>query len=271
MYSSTRRGPGRGATLLAVLQVLLLLSALVLTTSAVIAQDGDHASGQEPVAEQTGETPAAGAGSSDPGPEPKAAPPTISERGLALRLYPQKIRSALGGKRIVSAWLCPANDRTPFGGQIKGDGKPGTKDDKCKPVQVKWSLAGDGARLSNKSGYKTRVILTAKQANKLTAKVGDQKRNARVIVKKKPARVRPEAPAILAEIRAQQAEAKAKAKASKPVAQQAPAEEPTDVPAEPAEEPTEAPAEEPTDVPAEPAEDVSYTQHPAHETTALLA
>ena len=59
MYSSTRRGPGRGTTLLAVLQVLLLLSALVLTTSAAIAQDGEHAPGHEPVAEQSGETPAA--------------------------------------------------------------------------------------------------------------------------------------------------------------------------------------------------------------------
>ena len=45
MYSNTRRGPGKGTALLAVLQTLLLLSALVLTPALVIAQDADPGAG----------------------------------------------------------------------------------------------------------------------------------------------------------------------------------------------------------------------------------
>ena len=41
MYSYTRRGPGSGTALLAILQTLLLLSALVLVPASVIAQDAD--------------------------------------------------------------------------------------------------------------------------------------------------------------------------------------------------------------------------------------
>lgn len=139
MYPTTRRGPARGTAFMAILQMLLLLSALVLAPATAIAQETDPATGAAPAAETTGDAPAAEAA-------PKAAP-TLSEQGLALRLYPQKIRLAKYGKAIVSAWLCPKDDKTPFGGQRKGDGKPGTKDDDCTPVRVKWSVdAADSAR-----------------------------------------------------------------------------------------------------------------------------
>ncbi|MGD8485418.1 MAG: hypothetical protein PVH07_02150, partial [Chloroflexota bacterium] len=291
MYTSTRRGPGKGATLLAVLQAILLLSALVLAPATVIAQDTDPAPSQEPVAESTGEAsaadppaqseptsepkqpapkPTSDAGGSTPKAEPKPTPkPTLSEQGLTIRLYPQKVKLALGGKRIVSAWLCPADDKTPFGGQKKGDGKPGTKDDDCEPVRVKWSVKDDaGARLSNGIGYKTRVTLLDEAPNKLTAKVGDLKRNTRIIVKEKPAKVRPEAAAVLEEI-------KASAAAEEPVAEVPVAEEPTEAPAEepvaeePAAEPVaEVPMAEPTEEPIAEEPVAEPTEAPAEEPVA---
>ena len=57
MYPNTRRGPGRGTALLAVLQAILLLSALVLAPAAVIASR--HCFDTEPPAEaSTRSTPA---------------------------------------------------------------------------------------------------------------------------------------------------------------------------------------------------------------------
>ena len=229
-----------------------------------------------------------------PGPKAKpAAEKTLSERGLTIRLYPQKPKVALYGTRIVSAWLCPANDKTPFGGAIASDGKPGTKDDDCRPVRVKWSVTdGAGARLSNSIGYKTRVTLTAKHPNRLVAEVGDLKRPSALVILDKPQKNRPNADQVREQVK-QQKQAKQTKPAPKPVApkveqpsdnvnvEQPVAEDPTEEPtAEPAvEEPTAEPAvEDPTEEPAveaprnvEPAEEPvaeDPTEEPAAETPA---
>ncbi len=240
MYSYTRRGAGKSAALLAVLQSLLLLSALVLAPAGVIAQDGDSAAHNQQAVEATGEAP----GKGDPGPKAKpAAEKTLSERGLTIRLYPQKPKVALYGTRIVSAWLCPANDKTPFGGAIASDGKPGTKDDDCRPVRVKWSVTdGAGARLSNSIGYKTRVTLTAKHPNRLVAEVGDLKRPSALVILDKPQKNRPNADQVREQVK-QQKQAKQTKPAPKPVAPKV--ERPSDnvnVEQPVAEDPTEEPA-----------------------------
>ncbi|MEX1335382.1 MAG: choice-of-anchor K domain-containing protein, partial [Candidatus Limnocylindrales bacterium] len=212
MYSNTRRGPGKGTALLAVLQAILLLSALVLTPAAVIAQDADPTASHEPAVETTGEpaaepTPEAKAepkaeakpeaprrpkvGDPKVKPEPKAAvEKSLGEQGLTIRFFPQKVRVAVGGKVVVGAYLCDKSDKTPFGG-AKGSGDP---KDYCDPVRVKWAVDGKGATTSNTFGKKTKLtLLDDSEPIRLIATVDDLKRPTKIIVKQKAAKKRPEA------------------------------------------------------------------------------
>ncbi len=307
MYSYTRRGPGRGAALLAVLQAILLLSAVVLTPAAVIAQEADPGASQTPAAETTGQ-PAAeptaelvpqaepktepraevkadpkprivGQPKAAPEPKPTAAPAaekTLAEQGWTIRLWPPKVKVAVGGKVIVGAYKCRANDKTPFGG-AKGSGDP---TDYCDPIRVKWTTT-DGARLSNTFGKKTRLTLISDDAPvRLTATVDDLKRPTRVIVKEKAAKVRPDGltPAQLQQLRQSTAETPVveTPTVETPVVETPTVETPKADPADDClvdpvsgeclvEDPTEAPAEEPTAAPTEP------TEAPAEEPTAAPA
>ena len=170
MYSTNRRG--KGTALVAVLQALLLLSAMVLTTAPAIAQDGHH----EFVTK-------ADVAKVNPD-HPKG---TLGERGFKLRLFPQKPKVAVGGKVVVSAWVCPGYDKTPFGGP-NGDGKPGG-DDTCKPVKVKWSVSGP-ATLANQLAVKSRLVLIADAAVRLKADVYDLMQSTMISFKETAAKNR---------------------------------------------------------------------------------
>ena len=173
MYSITRRGTPKGTALLAVLQAILLLSALVLSPAAVVAQDGDQASGQAPQVE-------AGA----------ATDPAPAEPAQKVRIYPKVTKLFPGGKKVVSAWHCPADIGASFG----PDKEPGTGDDDCTAVRAKWSLEQDDvASLSNVFGYKTRVTLRNGSDTEIFAEVGDKTGKGRIVAKDKPAKVRPQA------------------------------------------------------------------------------
>ena len=152
MYSYKRRGTHKGYVLLAILQSILLLSALVLTTSVSIAQDKDPSVSQAPQAEQGD----------------KIAPAADPEPGLKLRLFPRKIRLVAGGDaKVTSAWICPADIGASFG----PDKKPGTGDDDCVAARAKWSVdTEDGASLSRVLGHKTRVSLLTNADVEVTAK-----------------------------------------------------------------------------------------------------
>ena len=197
--------------LLALLQVIVLLAATISLPGVVIAQDGDTATDQAPANESASPTPA---------PDPFVAPPTKQEAAKqvtdkqattkqpakqattkqpakktptdtskqakatpqaaadrTLRLYPKNVRLALTQNSLVSAWSCPANDKTPFG----KDKEPGTADDDCSPIKVRWSLgAAAAAHITQAVGAKTRVILDAPVRTKLIARWNGQKRTARV-------------------------------------------------------------------------------------------
>jgi hypothetical protein len=226
MYSYTRRGPGSGTALLAILQTLLLLSALVLVPASVIAQDADPS--PDPVAGTTGEAPAA-----EPEPEaepapvvepapkakadsapkrvvkppfkapaPKAAPkatpkPTLAERGFVLHTYPRKVKAEAGERVRVTAWLCPAGDKTPFGGKVRNDRVPGTDDDRCRKARnVEWSLQTKaGARLSSSTGHGVWVTLLAPRDNRITTTISDLERRTKVLYTPAKAKAEAEAPA----------------------------------------------------------------------------
>ncbi len=273
MHSRERSGTRRGAALVAVLQVILLLSALVLTPAATIAQDTDPAASHPPAAEPATEpAPEQGQlGSSadkrpareaaQPTSEPKAAP-AKAEVDLHLRLYPKKQKLFPGGKKVVSAWACPADVRASFG----ADKEPGTRDDDCEPARVKWSVQpDDGARLSNIVGFKTRLTLLSDTDLQIVAKVDGLIGKGTILAKDEPAKVRPQAATVEPTLTVKAEEPTAEPQAEEPTAEPQ-AEEPT---AEPqAEEPTAEPqAEEPTAEPQaeEPtAEPSTNGFHPAH-------
>ena len=206
MYSTKRRG--KGTAFLAVLQSLLLLTALVLVPASAIAQDGHHS--QVDLAEDIVKANAD---------HPKGS---LGDRGFKLRLFPQQPKVAVNGKVVVSAWVCPGWDKTPFGGP-KGDGKPGG-DDTCKPIKAEWSVEGP-ATLANHKALKTRLVLNADGAVRLTAEVDDLKQSTKITVKKTAAKNRGSDAAAIVKKAAQKEAKAAKVKAQKAAARQAAAEQ----------------------------------------------
>ncbi len=206
MYSTKRRG--KGTAFLAVLQSLLLLTALVLVPASAIAQDGHHS--QVDLAEDIVKANAD---------HPKGS---LGDRGFKLRLFPQQPKVAVGGKVVVSAWVCPGWDKTPFGGP-KGDGKPGG-DDTCKPIKAEWSVEGP-ATLANHKALKTRLVLNADGAVRLTAEVDDLKQSTKITVKGTAAKNRGSDAAAIVKKAAQKEAKAAKVKAQKAAARQAAAEQ----------------------------------------------
>ncbi len=152
MYSYKRRGKHNGYLLLAILQSILLLSALVLTPAVSIAQDPDPSASQAPLAEQGD----------------KIAPAADPEPNLKLRLYPRQIRLVAGGDaKQTSAWICPADIGASFG----PDKEPGTGDDDCVSTRAKWSVdPKGGASVSRALGHKTRISLLSNAEAEVTAK-----------------------------------------------------------------------------------------------------
>ncbi len=147
---------------------------------------------------------------------------SLGDRGFKLRLFPQQPKVAVGGKVVVSAWVCPGWDKTPFGGP-KGDGKPGG-DDTCKPIKAEWSVEGP-ATLANHKALKTRLVLNADGAVRLTAEVDDLKQSTKITVKETAAKNRGSDAAAIVKKAAQKEAKAAKVKAQKAAARQAAAEQ----------------------------------------------
>ncbi len=220
MYSYKRRGTHKGYVLLAILQSILLLSALVLTTSVSIAQDKDPSVSQAPQAEQGD----------------KIAPAADPEPGLKLRLFPRKIRLVAGGDaKVTSAWICPADIGASFG----PDKKPGTGDDDCVAARAKWSVdTEDGASLSRVLGHKTRVSLLTNADVEVTAKAEGLTGTGIVSPK--------DAPAPKPKAKQPKADPIAEPKAEPTVSDEPPAKLTAEAKAEPTAEPTAKPKAEPT-------------------------
>ena len=109
---------------------------------------------------------------------------------MRLRLFPRKQKLFPGGRKVVSAWTCPADVGASFG----PDKEPGTKDDDCVAVRAKWSVGPDGAgRLSNVVGFKTRVTLLADSDLQIVAKADGLIGKGTILAKDEPAKVRPQA------------------------------------------------------------------------------
>ena len=190
-----RQRPGRWTSLLAVGQVVLLVTTILAAPALVIAQDGDLDGASPPPA---GDAIAADPGPADPdapradqGTDPAPAKPgdpggTDSSPGhaeggpgpqpeqatapRALLLFPRRLDMRVGGTRLVRAFTCDAADRSPLG----LDRKPGTRDDSCRPVAARWSARDAGVvTISFRHGEKTRVTLAASARTKLVATAGD--------------------------------------------------------------------------------------------------
>ncbi|CAN5787768.1 hypothetical protein BH23CHL8_BH23CHL8_24580 [soil metagenome] len=155
MFRSTR-GLWR---LLACLQAILLLSAMILPAGA-IAQEGDGSGGEEPAAiQQADPTPEPEPDPTprpepdptpkpkpdpDPTPAPQAEPepePTATPvpRELFIDSDPRKLELIVGDTAKLDAYLCrPTDDgSSPFG----EDKDPGTNDDTCQRADdVTWRL-----------------------------------------------------------------------------------------------------------------------------------
>ena len=178
----------------------------------------------------------------------ESTPKTEPAPALTIHLHPGKIQLYPGGKATVSAWTCPANDRSPFG----KDKTPGTGDDDCAAALVEWSLAHSArAHLSSSVGYKTRVTLDRAKRTKLVARLAGMERRAKVLVRGTPAAIRPEAtkvdkataPAIEPKS-VEGVETPSAAEANETTAPTEPPAEPSETRAEPTDaEPSESPAE----------------------------
>jgi hypothetical protein len=117
-------------------------------------------------------------------PQAKAeAQPEPAAPDLKIRLYPKRITAVVGARKVITAWTCPADDRSPFG----PDRKPGTRDDDCDAIVAHWSLWHPaGARLSKDVGHKVLVQLTAEADNRVTATKGELSRDAKLTAKPRP-------------------------------------------------------------------------------------
>jgi hypothetical protein len=103
---------------------------------------------------------------------------------LALRPYPKTVSAVPGARKLVSAWTCPAADRSPFG----PDRTPGTGDDACDPVEADWRLQDEeGARLNKRSGHKVLVQLVTEADNRLIATYEDLLQGVKLMAKPRPA------------------------------------------------------------------------------------
>ena len=67
---------------------------------------------------------------------PDSPGPRVTPTELKLRLHPKTVTAVIGARKLVTAWTCPADDRSPFG----PDGEPGTTDDDCDAVVADWRL-----------------------------------------------------------------------------------------------------------------------------------
>src|SRR5688572_19914189 len=126
----SHRSPGRPVrawSLLAIFQVLFLLSALVLPVG-VLAQEGDGGAGEpapsaEPAPDQGGGEGGGGGqggGGSEPEPEPQPQPepePTPVPRELFIDSDPRRLDLVVGETAKLDAYLCrpPAEGGSPFG------------------------------------------------------------------------------------------------------------------------------------------------------------
>ena len=104
----------------------------------------------------------------------KPAPPPLGEEptepALKLRLHPKELTAVIGARKLVTAWTCPADDRSPFG----PDREPGTADDACDPVEAEWSLWHPAdARLNKTTGHKVLVQMTMLADNRLLGDYGE--------------------------------------------------------------------------------------------------
>ena len=117
--------------------------------------------------------------------EPKTTPPVAKADGaVKIRLYPKTLDALVFARKTVSAWTCPADDRSPFG----PDGRPGTGDDACDPIVAQWSLENETAgRLNKRTGHKVLVQMVDMQQNRLIAKWQDQVRPALLTPLPRPA------------------------------------------------------------------------------------
>ena len=99
--------------------------------------------------------------------------PEVTE--LKLRLFPKTVAAVVGARKVVSAWTCPAEDRSPWG----PDRTPGTGDDDCDPVVADWALDDpEHARLNKTTSHKVLVQMTSLVDNRLVATDGELKRPA---------------------------------------------------------------------------------------------
>ena len=84
----------------------------------------------------------------------------------------------------MTAWTCPADDRSPFG----PDGEPGTTDDDCDAVVADWRLEDEEtARLNKRTAHKVLVQLASEADNRLIATYGELVRPAMLSWKPRPA------------------------------------------------------------------------------------
>ena len=196
----------RWALLLAVLQVVLLTSSLVLAPALVIAQESPDPSppsesaepqaASEPAAEDQAQpgpaaqaTPQPEPAQPEPQPEPAPAEPTPDEPAPAepsreLFVHPDTLKLTLGESATVRAWSCLADAKPPFG----EDKDPGTLDDTCRDVEADWSVSDPGtAELAKDEAARTRVTAIAvTEGTKLIAQRGDQVARADLVIAPAP-------------------------------------------------------------------------------------
>ena len=115
MQLSAKGRRSRGAIFLAVLQAVLLISALALGSAQVVAQSDAAAPPNEQATTQG-----------------DAGQAAVPDRGLYVK--PRKARLEVGDTLTLTAWLCkvPAKGNSPFG----PDRKPGTGDDGCARARI---------------------------------------------------------------------------------------------------------------------------------------
>ena len=98
---------------------------------------------------------------------------------VKLRLYPKVLTLAPGETARVSAWSCPADDRSPFGPDLE----PGTVDDDCMNVKAFWSVEDESLlSISHLRAKATRVTLLGDEAARVIARRGQLKQGAPVLV-----------------------------------------------------------------------------------------
>ena len=117
----------------------------------------------------------------EPAVRSKSKPPTSTE--VKLRLHPKAVTAVPGARKLVSAWTCPADDRSPFG----PDREPGTRDDACTAAEAEWRLRDEAtARLNRRTGHKVLVQLAEEADNRVIATLGELKQGTPISWKPRP-------------------------------------------------------------------------------------